>query len=148
MKKKIGDTVFCIDESVYSEHIHKREKYIISNLKDEQFRIKNNNGKLVWLPVRCFSDQLPPAIVEITIDDEIRNENNDCIEVTVKFDNNERYWLTFMTIEYLSKLLSDHQEYLPGRDLIFVNSLNREIIEKTVQELDIKNELMKEGKKY
>jgi hypothetical protein len=145
---KSGDAVYCINESEYSEHITKRNKYIISDLKEDKFRIKNNKGKLVWLPATCFTDVVAPSIITITIDDEIRDVNHDCIEVTVEFDNNEKYWLTFMTVEYLSQLLADHQNYLTGRDLIFVKSLNKELIEKTIQDMDIKNELMKAAKKY
>jgi hypothetical protein len=148
MKKKIGDAVYCINELVYSEHISKRQEYFILDVKEDQFRIKSKKDKLIWLPATCFADELPPSIIKVTFDDEITNENNDCIEVTVEFDDNKKCWLTFITIEYLAKLLSDHQEYLTGRDLIFVKSLDREIIEKAIQDLDIKNELLKEAKRY
>ncbi len=44
MKK--GDIIYCIDESVYSNHITKRKNYIISDDKTVMVRIINNKKNL------------------------------------------------------------------------------------------------------
>ncbi|MCG8385766.1 MAG: hypothetical protein MJA30_09510 [Cytophagales bacterium] len=110
--------VFCIDESIYGNHITKRLSYIVHELKDGQLRIRNNNQKLVWLPASCFVESEIPSIVSINIDDEINNPKNDCIEVTVEFDNEEKRWATFTTVEWLKSLLKDN-DYVIGKGLIF-----------------------------
>lgn len=136
------EIVYCIDESVYSNHITKRKSYIIVDTKEGQIRIKNDKQKYVWLPNLCFVDYKEPDIVSIIIDDEIGDNNKNCIEVTITLSGGERRWATFMTIEWLKKLFSEHRKYVTGQKLIFVEAINKVIIEQTIIELDRQNELI------
>lgn len=49
-----GQTIYCLFQSVYAEHITKGIAYHIVDVKDEKVRIKGDNGKLVWIPADCF----------------------------------------------------------------------------------------------
>lgn len=142
------EIVFCINESVYSNHITKRKNYTIVDTKEGQIRIKNDKQKYVWLPNLCFVDYKVPDIVSIVIDDEIDDTINDCIEVTITLSDGERRWATFMTIEWLKKLFSEHRKYVTGQKLIFVEAITKDIIEQTIIELDKQNELMHMTHKY
>jgi hypothetical protein len=47
-----------------------------------------------------------------------------------------------MTIEWLKKLFSEHRKYVTGQKFIFVEAINKAIIEQTIIELDKQNELI------
>lgn len=148
MKIEIGESLFCINESSYSEHLTKRKEYTVANIKPDQIRLKNNNGKLVWLPDYLFTKENIPDITLINIDDEISDELNDCIEVTVFFSNGERRWTTFITLKRVQKLFNEHRTYLAGKGIIIVQKINKEIIEKTIIEMDKQNVLIEETREY
>ncbi len=134
--------IYCIDEHVYSEHITKRKEYFIeeSNSDKGQVRIRNNQEKLVWIPNSCFDTIMPPEIIAINIDDEIKDSTKDCIEVTIELSSGKKYWLTFITADYIKFLLIS-QKYLTLQNFIIVEDLNVEIINKAIFELDKTNEL-------
>ena len=142
------DKVFCIDESTYSEHITKRQRYFVTDTKEGQIRIKNNRQKLVWLPDRCFADNSIPDIESINIDDKINDPENDCVEVTIKFDNGEKRWATFTTIKWLKNLLKESSNYVTGAGFIFLKVINKENIELAITELDKQNKLIELTQKY
>ena len=150
MKK--GDKIYCIDESVYSEHITKRNSYEIFEVgvdsKKEKVRIKTNRNKLAWIPSLCFVNSEIPKIISINIDDKINDSINDCIEVTITFNNGERRCATFMTIEWLNGLFNEHREYVTGTGLILLKEINESNIKKTIAELDKQNELIELTIKY
>lgn len=145
---KIGDKIYCINVSVYSDHISLGFQYQIEELKKREVRIQNDRGKSVWIPNDCFSELEPPKMMEFKIDDEIKDELNDCIEVTITFSNNEKRWLIFMTVEWLKGLLNEHRNFVLGRNLIIVEHLSKRIIEITIEELDSKNKLISESQAY
>lgn len=146
MKK--GETIYCIDESLYSDHITKRKSYRIEDAKLDQIRIPNDRQKLVWLPSHCFTDSIIPDIKSINIDDEINDNYNSCVEVTIKFSDGTKRWGTFMTINRLNKLFNNHRHYFTGNNLIFTQQINKDIIERTIMELDKQNELYKNTNEY
>lgn len=133
--------LFCINESVYAQHITKGKTYTVQELKDEQVRIQTDGGKLAWFPVSCFAMEKPPIIVAIRIDDQIADPENDCVEVTVEFSNGEKRWTTFTTPNYLTVLLeSNNYLFLPK--FVFLKTLNEETIRETVVSLDKQNEFI------
>lgn len=138
----MNQTIFCVDESIYSDHITKRKSYMVQDAKDGQIRIKNNRQKLVWLPESCFTDCEIPTISSISIDDQINDPKNDCVEVTISFDNGEKRWATFTTIEWLKKLLNEHVNHVLGTGLILLKEINEDNIELTITQLDAQNELI------
>ncbi len=140
MKK--GEIIYCLDESVYSDHISKRKSYTIKDTKPDQIRIVNNSQKLVWLPNPCFTNAKIPEIIEIKIDDEITDSQNDCIEVTIEFSDGEKRWVTFATVNWLKGKINEHKNYLSGNGLIFVEELSETSINRTIIELDKQNELL------
>lgn len=146
MKK--GDTIYCINESVYSDHLTKRKSYVIADLESEKIRIKNDNGKLVWIPDYCFDALEIPDISSVMIDDEINDNYNDCVEVTIEFSDRERRYATFMTIKWLRGLINEHRNYVEGTGLIFLAELNENIIKQTINDLDKQNKLIEMTIKY
>ena len=134
--------VYCIDEAVYSEHIKKRNRYEVIDSKDDQLRIKGDNERLIWLPVICFVDYEPPAIISIKIDDEISNPENDCVEVTIEFANGERRWAIFATPKWLSERFNEFTSHVTATGFTFLPLINKENIEKAINELDRFNELI------
>ena len=138
---KIGDTIYCINESSYSDHITKRKEYGIADLKDGQFRIKNNNGKLVWIPSYCFVDRLIPSISHINIDDEITDSKKDNVEVTIEFDNGEKRWTSFLTCDWLKEKLVNHWDFFIGSNCIFIDNLTKEDIDNAIFQLDKQDQL-------
>lgn len=146
MKK--GETIYCINESVYEDHITKRKSYIIQEEKTDNIRIKNNRQKLVWIPKYCFSTSKIPDLIHINIDDEINDSLNDCIEVTVEFSDGEKRYTTFMTLNWLKKLFGVHREYILGNRLILVEKVDESSIKKAILELDRKDDLYETSIKY
>lgn len=146
MKK--GEFVYCINESLYSDHITKRKSYRIENTKLDQIRIPNNRQKLVWLPTYCFTDSIIPDIKSINIDDEISDNHNDCVEVTILFSNKTKRLAIFMTINWLNNLFNNHRHYVTGNNLIFTQQVNEDIIRKTIIELDKQNKLYENTNEY
>lgn len=146
MKK--GETTYCINESVYSDHITKRKDYLIADVKPDQIRIVNDKQRLVWLPNYCFTNAKNPEIIDIKIDDEITDHQNDCIEVTIEFNDGERRWVTFATVNWLSGQIQDHKNYLTGNKLIFTQELTETSIKQVIFELDKQNELFDVSNKY
>lgn len=83
------DVLYCINESVYSDHITKGNSYLVKDQNDRNYRIKNNNDKLVWLPRYYFTPNRDELVLmkEIHINDEILDMENDCVEVSIGFDD-------------------------------------------------------------
>jgi hypothetical protein len=140
--------LYCIDESVYSQHLTKRREYEVVDWKEGQVRIKGDTQRLVWLPAACFSEGPIPAIRTVKIDDPITDPENDCVEVTVEFTNEERRWTRFTTPTWIAGYLQDTASFLPGSGFIIVKALQREAIETTIHELDRQNELLEQMLKY
>ncbi|NUF50230.1 hypothetical protein [Gilliamella sp. ESL0250] len=75
------------------------------------------------------------------------NVVNDNVDVEVCLDNGKRYVATFFTIENIISILSRYKEtkeccnglYFWASDMIIVESLDNNVINKTIQDL-IKNE--------
>ncbi len=146
MKK--GDLVFCFNESIYGDFISKRNQYEVIECKPDQIRIKNDNQKSVWLPDHIFTKNVVPEIQSINIDDKIQNELNDCVEVTIKFNNGERHFITFMTTKWLNNLFNEHRNFVIGSGLILLQKINKEVIEHTINIMDKQNELIEQSNKY
>ncbi|SNR14479.1 hypothetical protein [Tenacibaculum jejuense] len=146
MKK--GESVYCINEALYADHITKRKRYFIKDVKTDQFRILNNNNKLVWIPSYCFTNYKAPEIISINIDDEINDKYNSCIEVTIKFDDGSKRWAIFMTINHLNNLFNEYRDYVTGNRLILTKEINENMIKKAIHELDKQNELYENTNKY
>ncbi|MFT5617101.1 MAG: hypothetical protein ACI85I_000317 [Arenicella sp.] len=138
---KEGDVIYCIDESVYSTHISKRKEYSVFATKENQVRIKNNNGKFVWISDSCFSESKPSNIVSINIDDEIEDKNNDLIKVTIIFENKKKCYATFITFDCAKKLAKNNSGFLLGDKFIFVEAINESVIKQIITELDKQNKL-------
>lgn len=149
---ELNQKVFCINESLYREHIKKRNEYKVQEVgvgsKEGMIRIKNNSGKLVWISNIHFTSTQIPKIVRITIDDEIADVENGFTDVTVEFENKERRYLIFMTVKYLSTQFNEFQKYRLGSQLIFVKELSQELIEEVILDLDLSNELILNSKEY
>lgn len=143
-----GDAVFCFNESMYSNFVTKRNRYEISECKPGEIRIKNDNQKFVWLPDHIFTKNVVPEIQSINIADKIQNELNDCVDVTIKFNNGERHSITFMTTKWLNNLFNEHRNFVTGSGLILLQKINKEVIERTINELDKTNELIELSNKY
>lgn len=140
MKK--GDRIYCINEATYSDHITKRNPYVIADIKEDQVRIKNDNQYLVWFPKYCFTKSKIPDITSITIDDKFEDSHNACVEVTITFSNREKRWTTFMTLQWLEGLFNEYQNYITGEHLIFVKEINEEKVSQIITDLDKQNELI------
>lgn len=140
---KVGDPVFCCNEATFSTHLTKRNSYLISDIDFEksQTRIKSDTGKLVWIPLLCFQSTLPPTIISVTIDDEIIDARNACIEITVKFSNGDRGFTTIMTLGHLNNLFSELREFVLGDHLVFVQEVNTSTVHRIIDELDRTNQL-------
>ena len=145
---EIGKSVYCVDESVYSDHITKRGKYEVFQSEKGQLRIKSNHQKLVWIPKDCFVDDKLPEIVNIQIDDEIKDPENDCVEVTVEFSDGEKRWTAFATINWVRNLFNDHTNHVIGSGFIFLRKIDRENIKTAIKELDRFNELIELARSY
>ena len=129
---KEGDTVFCINESAYSQHITKRKEYQITQIgtgtKSGKIRIKGNLNRFVYISDMHFSKTNQAAIKNINIDDKIDEPLNDCIEITVTFKNEKKAWFTVMTPKYLMKLLSSHNPHFSGNNVVFLPKISEEKI--------------------
>lgn len=137
-KTEPGISLFCVNESVYSQHITKGKKYDVLELKEEQVRMKTDQGKLAWFPASCFGTEKLPEIISIHIDDEIADPKNDCVEVTVEFSNGEKRWTTVATTRHLDKLLESNP-YLVFSKFIILKELNETNIRETIVSLDKQN---------
>jgi hypothetical protein len=138
----------CSYSALKAVYITKRELYEFSARKGEQFRIKSNQGKLVWLPKSCFTFKRIPDIVSIKIDEKIGDIKNSCVTVTIEFDTGEKRWTNFMTVEWLGNLLNEHRQYITGENPVILNKIDKVSVEQSVYDLDSKNELVKQTKEY
>ncbi len=136
-----GDIVYCINESSFSEHIIKRESYIVQDIKPDLLRVFNTKKKLVWLPENCFTKVKIPDIKSIIIDDEITDSYDDYIEVTVEFSDGVKRWTSFITINKLNSLFNEFRDYVLGNELVIVKEVNEAIIKRTIIELDKQDKL-------
>lgn len=151
-KYKVGDIVFCVNASSYEIHLTKRKQYDVHAIgkesKEAMLRVKGDAGRLVWISELHFSLLNQPKIKTITLDDKIEDAKNDIIEVTVLFENGMKRWLFFMTAQYLIEKLMSPNFYFHSTKVIYVNALSEAIVEKTIRDLDQKNELMNATKPY
>ncbi|WP_196888448.1 hypothetical protein [Aureivirga sp. CE67] len=138
---KIKDKVFCVNESVYSDHIEKYKEYEIVDLNKNNFRIKSKKEKLVWIPNCCFSQKKPMKYLSFTLDDQINNAKDSYVEVSLYFENGERRYTNFMTPSYLTNLLNS-KNYFQSEKVVFINEITEENIENSILELDKNNELL------
>jgi len=57
-KFEISQIIYCVKEGVYEKHLTKRNTYKLEKLgkgsKEGKVKIKNDSGKLVWIPVSYF----------------------------------------------------------------------------------------------
>ncbi len=140
----MGDTVFCKNESVYEEHIAIGAAYEVLDIKKTTIRVRGAlRGRQVWLPKDCFSKKAVVGIKKIKLDDEIRDPTNDCIEVTVVFENGKKRWTNFTTLKYLDGLLNEFRDYIDGRGFIILKEITKENVKAAVIDLYKQNELKK-----
>ncbi|MGX9987616.1 hypothetical protein [Soonwooa purpurea] len=138
---KLKDKIYCNNIGVYEGQLSKRKSYIVEEINSENIRIKNDENKLKWYSKFYFEFEKQAEINSITIDDKIQNIDCDCIEVTIKFENNLKYWTRFITPKYLSKIL-ENQNYITGNKLIIIEKLTNENIIEIIYNLDSINELI------
>ena len=139
-----GQTIYCLFESVYPEHISKRASYEIADVKEDKLRIKSDNGKLIWIPACCFvSDpSLIPSVKSIEIEAENWqpgewNPEDDNTDVWVTLSDNTQWVATFFTYKNITTLAKKNQQtgewlsgkYLWASDMILVDKVSRASIE-------------------
>lgn len=147
MKK--GDTIFCKDESVYEEHISKGNAYTVIDKKKDEVRVQGHlRNRLVWIPRYCFSKKPVVGIKKIRLDCKIRDPLNDCIDVTIKFDNGKRRWAWFTTLKYLDGLMNEHRNYFAVPHIIILKAVTRKNIEFAIMDLYRQNELKESTRKH
>ncbi|WP_347216999.1 hypothetical protein [Chryseobacterium sp.] len=146
---EIKDKVYCNAIGVYSGQLTKRKSYIIEGIDSVSgnIRVCNDENKLKWYSKFYFSLNNEPEIVSIHTDDEILDDELEAIEVTVKFSNNDKYWLVFITPKYLDEILN-RETYFSIRHFIIIKKLNEDSIRSTIYKLDEQNELIKNCRKY
>ena len=143
-------TIYCLFQSVYAEHISKRTAYEIADLKDDKVRIKSDKGKLVWIPANCFVSDLSliPSVKTIEIEAENWepgewNPDDDNTDVLVTLSDNTRWVATFFTYKNITTLAKKNQQtgeclsgkYFWASDMILVDNINRASIEEVVMHL-------------
>ena len=144
---KLKDKIYCCDIGVYQGQLTKRKSYIVEEINSDNIRINNDENKLKWYSKLYFELEKQVEIKSITIDDKIQNIDCDCVDVTIEFDKNLKYWTRFITPKYLSEVLKN-QKYISGNKLIIIEKLTRENITEAVQYLDSINELTENCNKY
>lgn len=80
-------------------------------------------------------------IKKIRLDDEIVDPKNDCIDVTISFNNGKKRWAWFTTLKYLEGLMDEHRNYFIGPHVIILKEITKENIETAIIEIDKQNEL-------
>ena len=116
---KIGDKVFCIDESSYEQHLTKRNEYIVNDIgtgsKEEKLRIKGDSNRLVWISNIHFSKSNQPEIIRVNIDDIISDKSKDSIDITIVFRDGTKGWCRVTTTKYVQGLIESNQFYTDNR---------------------------------
>jgi hypothetical protein len=129
MDYRVGDTVYCISEAVYPEHLTKHRIYVVKEAgkgsKADKVRITGDQQRLVWIPYLHFSKNRPPKIIEIRLDDPIEDPLESSIEVTVLFDEAPQGFLHIMTPRYLSGRILANQHGYSGQHTLFGKSMQR-----------------------
>ncbi|PWW29942.1 MULTISPECIES: hypothetical protein [unclassified Chryseobacterium] len=144
---KIKDKIYCKSIGVNSRQLTKRKSYIVEEINAENIRIWNDEGKLRWYSKFYFCLEKEPEIISIHIDDEIVEDTESAIEVTIEFSDKTKYWMTFTTPKYLNKIL-DGKSYFSSKHFMIIKYLTEESIKSTVLKLDEQNELIESCKKY
>lgn len=138
---KLSDTIYCKNVGTYSTQLTKRKSYTIEEVNDENVRVKNDENKLKWYSKQLFNIEKESTIQRINIDDEIKDKFHDLIEVTIYFDDGNKYWTTFTTPKYIENLLAN-TSYISATKMILVSCLTKTSIFEIIHQLDTQNELI------
>ena len=110
-------TIYCLFQSIYAEHISKRIAYEIVDVKDDKVRIKSDNGKLVWIPAYCFVSDLNliPSVKTIEIEaenwePEEWNPDDDNTNVWVTLTEGTKWVASFFTYKNINTLAKKNQQ--------------------------------------
>lgn len=148
---KTGDTIYCVDQSSYEQHLTKRTKYFVSEIgsgsKTGMVKIKGDSNRLVWISNIHFSKSNQPNIISVNIDDNIDDKTNDSIDITISFDDETKGWCRVLTPNYLQLLITSNQFYI-DKNAIFVNEITEGKIIEIVELLDKSNRLLDILKPY
>lgn len=143
---KKGETVFCINEGAYAQHLTKRKAYQIEEIgtdsKEGKVQIRGDRNRLVWISDLHFSNTNQAEIQTVNIDDEVKDLENAFAEITITFSNGKKRWLTVMTPKYLQGRLEQESSFFNGHNIIFINKITLPIVEAMIYELDRTNELL------
>ncbi len=77
----------------------------------------------------------------------IENEVSNLVEVTIEFSNDEKFWTSFTTPEYLKEQLTS-ENYISSQKLIILNELTESRIKTVISELDQHDKLIESCNKY
>jgi len=81
------ETLYIALTDQFTQIILQNAKLYCFRQKPDHARIPNNRQILVWLPTHCFVNSPIPEISCITMDDEIEDNYNQCVEVSIEFSN-------------------------------------------------------------
>jgi hypothetical protein len=136
--------VTCISVGVYEHAITKGKVYDLLAVENDNYRIKGNHDRLVWINKFYFSDGIinVPLLVSWCFDDDIDQIN--FIDVTFTFSNGSKRWAMVTTPEKLQSHFENAKVYPPGfnmHHLIILRSFRDEDVEVTFRTLDLQGDL-------
>ena len=136
--------VTCVSIGVYEHAVSKGSSYEVLEVKNENYRIKGNHGRLVWVSKIHFVEGIVevPILLSWTFDDDI-NEY-DFVDVTFTFTNGSKRWAIITTPEKLQKHFKRENVFPPGfntHHLIILRSLSNEDVESTFRNLELQGRL-------
>jgi hypothetical protein len=136
--------VTCVRVGMYEHALTKGKVYELLAVKNDNYRIKGNHQRLVWINRFYFSHGVVdvPLLESWCFDDDISEVN--FIDVTFTFSNGSKRWAMVTTPEKLQSHFKNETIHPPGfnmHHLIIMRSFSDEDVELTFRTLDLQGEL-------
>ena len=139
----------CVTVSVYADALTYGGSYEILEVDADrkQVRVLGDNGRIRWYPMFCFdlTGAKVPKLVETRIEDP--TDGSVAAEVELYFSDGQRRWCYFTTPAMLSErggcttIGAERLLSFSARHMIVVTSINREVIEQSLDYIESQGEL-------
>jgi hypothetical protein len=135
--------VTCVSVGIYEHVLSKGSVYEVVGIKNENYRIQGNHGRLVYISKTHFVEGSVeiPILASWQFDDNINEVN--FIEVTFTFNDGSRRWAFVTTPEKLQSHFEGNV-YPPGLNmnhLIIIRTLNDDDVQTTFRTFDKQGQL-------
>ena len=154
--------ITCTSIGIFEGALTRGKQYELLTLDEQkqQVKIQGDNGRTRWFPAGNFdlSGGAVPILVEWRFDDMVHDklngwdETKNYVDVTVRLDDGQARWLSFVTPDYLKWLLEEksdparwggeNEPAVWGEHIVVIRDLATETVGWMLRHLDQQGELI------